>query len=73
MTANSEAWKSLYCIMRLADQITKECGTLAETGKRRSKGGNDSKEWKESCECKIRAWQSSSSSSLSRQMLSRLG
>ena len=48
MTANSEAWKSLYCIMRLADQITKECGTLEETGQRRSKGGNDLKEWKES-------------------------
>lgn len=47
MKAESEAWKSLYCIMRLADQTTKECGRWEEGGKRGSKGANDSKEWKE--------------------------
>lgn len=46
--ANSEGWKSLFCIMRLADRITKECDRWEEAGKRRTKGGNDSKEWKES-------------------------
>ena len=31
--------------MRLADRVTKERGSWEEAGKRRSKGGNDSKEW----------------------------
>ena len=39
MTAKSEAWKSLSCIMRLADQIRKECATWEEAGKRRAMEG----------------------------------